>query len=136
MRLCYGLLLIILAACGSGTSSPANPPPPPPGPPPPPPPPPAPGTVSVTISDYQYTPDTIRISVGTPVRWTNQGTVSHTATADGGAFNSGTLGAPGVDGYGNSTPGATYDNTFTTAAAFASHGAVHPFMRRVVIVTP
>src|SRR2546426_11293717 len=95
MRLCYGLLLIILAACGSGTSSPANPPPPPPGPPPPPPPPPAPGTVSVTISDYQYTPDTIRISVSTPVRWTNDGAFTHTVTADGGALNSGNLRPPG-----------------------------------------
>jgi len=90
----------------------------------------------VTISDYQYTPDTIMIAVGTPVRWTNHGAVSHTATADSGAFNSGALGAPGTDGYGNPTPGATYDKTFTTAGTFAYHCAVHAFMHGVVVVTP
>jgi len=45
--------------------------------------------VFVTISDYQFSPDTITIAKNTPVRWTNDGTVSHTATADGGSFDSG-----------------------------------------------
>src|SRR5881396_438644 len=88
MRLCCGLLLASLVACGSSTGYGGNPPPPPPPPAPPPPP----GTVFVTISEYQFSPDTITIAKSTPVRWTNSGTVPHTATADNGSFDSGTLG--------------------------------------------
>jgi plastocyanin len=132
-RLCYGLLLGAVAACGGGNSYGTNPPPPPP---PGPPPPPAPGTVAVTISDNQYTPDTISIAVGTPVRWTNEGGSSHSVTADGGTFNSGTMSGPGNDGYGNPTAGATYTRTFSTQGTFAYHCSVHPTMHGAVIVTP
>jgi plastocyanin len=131
MRVYYGLLFGVLAACGSGNGYSTNPPP---GPPPPPPPP---GTVFVTISDFQYAPDTITIAAGTPVRWTNEGAVSHSATADGGSFNSGTLGPPGTDGYGNPTAGATYTRTFSTQGTFPYHCTVHPTtMHGAVIVTP
>ncbi len=114
MRLCCGLLLASLVACGSSTGYGGNPPPPPP----PPAPPPAPGTVFVTISEYQFSPDTITIAKSTPVRWTNSGTVSHTATADNGSFDSGTLDGTGTDPYGNPMQGGKYDHTFTTAGTF------------------
>ena len=130
MRLCYGLLLASIAACGSSTGYGSNPPSPPPAPPP------APGTVSVSISDYLFSPDTITIATNTPVRWTNGGTVSHTVTADGGSFDSGALGGTGTDPYGAPTQGGKYDHTFAAAGTFTYHCEVHPGMTGAVIVTP
>ena len=134
MRLCYSLLLASIAACGSSTSYGNNPPPPPP---PPPAPPPAPGTVFVTISDNQYSPDTITIAKNTPVRWSNSGSVSHTASADSGSFNSGTLGGTGTDPYGPPMQGGKYDHLFTTAGTFGYYCQFHGIaMHGVVIVNP
>ncbi|PYP40427.1 MAG: hypothetical protein DMD48_03425 [Gemmatimonadetes bacterium] len=132
MRLCCGLLLASLVACGSSTGYGGNPPPPPPPPAPPPPP----GTVFVTISEYQFSPDTITIAKSTPVRWTNSGTVPHTATADNGSFDSGTLGGTGTDPYGNPIQGDKYDHTFTTAGTFTYYCMFHAQMHGTVIVTP
>jgi plastocyanin len=130
MRLRYGLLLGVLAACGGGGYS-TNPPP---GPPPPPPPP---GTVFVTISDFQFAPDTVTIAIGIPVRWRNQGGTAHTATSDtGSAINSGSLGAPGTDPYGYPIAGETYTKTFSAAGTYPYHCAVHPAMQGTVVVTP
>lgn len=135
MRLCYGLLLVFLAACGSGTSSYNSSPPPPPGMPPGPPTP-APGTAIVTIADFQYTSDTITIAKGTPVRWNNDGPSGHSVTSDGGVFDSGTLAGPGTDAYGAPTPGAQYTRVFSTEGTFAYHCTRHLGMNGAVIVTP
>ena len=113
MRLCYSLLLASLAACGSSTSYSSPPPPPPPAPPP------APNTVFVTVSEFQFTPDTVRITAGIPVRWTNAGTLSHSVVSDtAGQFNSGTLSSAGVDRNGMPYAGSTYDRTFTSAGTY------------------
>ncbi len=131
MRLCYGLLLASLAACGSSTSYSSNPPPPPP-----PAPPPAPNTVFVTVSNFQFTPDTVRITAGIPVRWTNEGTVAHSVVSDtSGQFNSGTLSSGGVDQYGMPFAGSTYDRTFATAGTYPYHCSFHRQMKGVVIVS-
>ena len=137
MRLCYGLLLVFLAACGSSTSSYNSSPPPPPGPPGPPPPPPAPTTRGVTIADYSYAPDSILVSMGTPVQWTNEGSFPHTVTSDNGAFPSSVnLAGRGTDPYGNPTPGGTYTRTFSTAGTFPYHCGIHATMRGKVVVNP
>src|SRR5262245_16470835 len=133
MRLCYGLLLVFLAACGGSTSSYSSPPPAPPGAPPPPP---APGTVRVTVVDYSYAPDSILVSVGTPVLWTNEGSNTHRVTSDNGAFASLDLAGKGTDSYGNPTSGGTYTRTFSTAGAFPYHCGIHPTMTGKVVVNP
>jgi len=133
MRLCYRLLLVFLAACGTSTSSYNSSPPPPPGAPPPPP---APGTVAVSVADYSYAPDSILVAVGTPVRWTNEGTNVHRVTSDNGGFGSPDLAGTGTDSYGNPTPGGTYSRTFSTAGTFPYHCGVHPFMTGKVVVSP
>jgi plastocyanin len=125
MRLCYGLFLVFLAACGSGTSY-SSAPPPPPGPPPPPPPPPAPGTVAVTVEDYDFTPSSISIKVGTPVQWTNQGAMPHNVTSDNGVFASSNLSGTGTDPYGQPTAGGQYTRMFSTTGTFAYHCSIHP----------
>src|SRR5919201_4655133 len=54
------------------------------------------GDVQISIVDYAFNQADVSISPGDFVCWTNNGTVSHTATSDdsGATFNSGTL-APG-----------------------------------------
>jgi plastocyanin len=130
MRFGYGLFLTTIAACGSGMTSSS---PPPPAPPPPPPP--ALNTVFVTISEYQYAPDTITIMKGTPVRWTNQGTVSHSVISDSaGVFSSGSLSSGGVDTYGMPYAGMSWDRSFPTAGTYLYHCSFHANMHGVVIV--
>src|SRR2546429_9771796 len=38
--------------------------------------------VSVSMSDYRFTPDTVRIAAGTTVRWGNNGAAGHTPTSN------------------------------------------------------
>ena len=43
---------------------------------------PPPGTVFVSIRDTGYQPDTVTITVGKSVRWTNAGAAQHTVASD------------------------------------------------------
>lgn len=51
----------------------------------------------VSMQDFSFSPRTITMSAGGSVTFTNNGDASHTATADGGAFDTGTV-APGGSG--------------------------------------
>jgi plastocyanin len=136
MRLCYGLFLVFIAACGSGTSYSSPPPPPAAGPPPAPPPPPPPGTFSVNIQDYDYAPSSITITAGQSIRWTNTGAVLHSVTSDSvGAFSSAYLNGAGTDVYGQPTAGGTYTRKFSSAGTFPYHCGVHDYMKGTVVVT-
>ena len=63
------------------------------------------------------------VVVGDTVTWTNGDQISHTATADGGAFDTGTLG--------NGESGTA---TFAAAGSFPYHCTVHPTMTGTVVV--
>jgi len=92
--------------------------------------------VFVTVSNFQFTPDTVRITAGIPVRWTSEGTVAHSVVSDtSGQFNSGTLSSGGVDQYGMPFAGSTYDRTFATAGTYPYHCSFHRQMKGVVIVS-
>jgi plastocyanin len=102
----------IAAACGGSTPTSPNPPP---------------GTVSVAIQDFTFSPSTVTLKVGTTVRWTNNGPSAHTTTSDAGAWNSGTLSPPsGGGGYGGGSAGATFDFTFMQPGTFGYHCSIHP----------
>src|SRR5213592_5153662 len=80
------VVLVLAAACGgsgpTGSGGGNNPPP-------------GGQVVSVSMSDYRFTPDTVRIALGTTVRWSNGGAVDHTSTSNSaGGWNSGTLAPP------------------------------------------
>lgn len=137
MRIGYGLLLAFTAACGGGGDGYATSPPPgpPPGPPPAPPPAPAP-TLGVSIADYSYAPDTVRIKAGGSVRWRNNGPTTHSVVANGGEFNSGPLSGPVQDPTYGETAGETFVQMFTSAGTFTYHCGVHPGMLGAVVVTP
>ena len=80
----------------------------------------------VSIADFAFAPDSLRAQVGQRITWENQDTgVTHTVTADGGAFNSGDLAS-----------GKRFSFVFGAAGSFAYHCAIHRDMRGTVSVGP
>ncbi len=109
--------LAFSVACGSSSSSPTTATPPPAG---------GGGSAnsSVTIANFSFSPNPVTVSVGQSVAWANTDSVAHTATADGGSFNTGTI-----------APGATSAPvTMGTAGTFTYHCQIHPFMTATVNV--
>ena len=78
----------------------------------------------VRIVEFSFNPSSITVAAGNSITWTNAGTVSHTTTADSGAWNSGPL-----------RPGASFSQTFNTAGTFSYHCMIHPTMVGTVTVT-
>lgn len=85
------------------------------------------GQIAVSIHNFAFGPQSITVHVGTAVTWTNQDPqpTHHTATADGGAFSTGSL-APGQSGA----------FTFTKPGRYAYHCAIHNYMTGVIVVEP
>jgi plastocyanin len=80
-------------------------------------------STTVTIRDFEYAPPTVTIDVGDTVTWSNDGPTGHTATADGGSFDTGLL-ADGESG----------SHTFDQAGSFSYFCEPHPFMKGTVTV--
>lgn len=78
---------------------------------------------TVTMENLQFQPATVTVQVGDSVTWSNADAVPHTATADDGSFDTGTI-----------SGGASASHTFTTAGTFAYHCEVHPTMTGTVVV--
>jgi len=78
---------------------------------------------NVDITGFAFSPETLTISVGDTVIWTNKDSTTHTATADGGEFDSGNLGN-----------GDTFSYTFTTAGTFTYYCKIHTSMTATIIV--
>jgi plastocyanin len=87
-------------------------------------------TAHVSIVDFGYSPATITVTVGTTVTWTNTGTVIHSVTADGGAFDS----SPSCPTGPCINPGSAFSHVFATAGTFTYHCRVHSNMHGTVIV--
>jgi plastocyanin len=77
----------------------------------------------VTISDFAFHPGTTTVHVGDTISWTNEDAASHTATADDGSFDTGTL-----------ARGASGSHAFASAGTFAYHCTIHPSMHGTVTV--
>ena len=98
-------------ACGGSSNSPSTPTPTPTG-----------TVVSIVsgssnLTTTAYSPNPVNVSVGGTVTWTNNDNTAHTSTANGGAFDSGTI-----------APGASVSRTFPTAGSFPYHCTLHPGM--------
>jgi plastocyanin len=78
---------------------------------------------SVSIANFAFSPTSLTVKVGTKVSWTNNDSVTHTVTANQGAFNSGPL-----------TPGSTFSFTFTKAGTYSYHCNIHPSMLATIVV--
>ena len=84
-----------------------------------------PGTVFVAARDTFFTPDSVTIEAGLPVRWTNEGRVVHTVVAEDSAWASGPL-----------LHNWWVEVTFDSAGTYAYHCTEHPGMTGKVVVTP
>jgi glucose/arabinose dehydrogenase/plastocyanin len=81
-------------------------------------------TASVEIGDFFFEPDSIEVSPGATVVWTNLGEVAHTVTSDDQLFDSGTL-----------DPNETFEFTFTDPGTYGYFCTIHPQMTAEVVVT-
>jgi plastocyanin len=78
----------------------------------------------VSIANFAFDPPSLDISASTSVTWTNNDSTAHTATGDGGTFQSG-----------NIDPGQSFSFTFDTAGTFNYHCEIHPNMTATINVT-
>jgi len=78
---------------------------------------------SVTITNFAFSPQLIKVPPGTEVTWTNKDADAHTVTFD-------------ADGTGSQAfqNGESYRHRFTTAGTFSYHCSIHPYMVGEVIV--
>jgi len=79
---------------------------------------------AVTIKDFKFAPATLTVEHGAKVTVTNRDTTTHTATADGGAFDTGDL-----------DPGSSKTITLSKAGRYAYHCEIHSFMKGTVVVS-
>ena len=80
-------------------------------------------THTVSIVDFSFEPGQLTIAIGDTVTWTNDDGAAHTATATGGAFDSG-----------NIEPGDAFSFTFASAGEYAYLCTYHPEMTGTIIV--
>jgi plastocyanin len=78
---------------------------------------------TVQISNYSFSPARLTVKVGGTVTWTNQDSMSHSATADDNSFDTGLLGQ-----------GKSGTATFNKAGTYTYHCSVHPYMHGTIIV--
>jgi len=85
---------------------------------------PSPSSASATIQAGAFTPNSIDISIGSTVTWTNKDTAAHSVVADKGAFDSGAI-----------APGASFSYMFPAAGTVAYHDGTNPGMTGTVTVS-
>lgn len=76
---------------------------------------------SVEISGFAFNPDTITITKGSTVTWTNKDSAPHTISGSG--FESGSL-----------STGQAFSHTFDEAGTYDYSCSIHPSMKGKVIV--
>lgn len=112
----FGIALILLSAliltgCGGSTTSPTPTQTP------------VSGQASVNMSGLAFIPQTLRVTAGTTVTWTNNDSSTHTVTSNTGLFESG-----------NMAKGATFSQTFNQKGTFDYYCKIHPSMIGKIIV--
>ena len=80
-------------------------------------------SVKVEIVDFAYDPEPARVATGGKVTWQNMDAAPHTATADDGSFDTGTL-----------EEGKLGSESFKKAGTYAYFCEIHPDMRGSVEV--
>jgi plastocyanin len=82
---------------------------------------PAPQSASVTIQNFAFDPQVVKIAAGGSVTWTNQDSTTHTVTFSDSSQNIG--------------HGASVTKTFATPGTYAYSCTIHPSMTGTVEVT-
>lgn len=75
------------------------------------------------VVDFAYRPTPLTVSAGTRVVFSNQGRTAHTATQNGGGFDTGRI-----------RPGKAASVTFKRRGTFLFHCTIHPFMHGRIVV--
>jgi len=78
---------------------------------------------AVAIAGFAFSPKDVTVTVGDTITWTNSDATAHTATADDGSFDTGTIGSNG-----------TGTATFSTAGSFPYHCKIHSSMTGTITV--
>ena len=78
---------------------------------------------AVQIADFAFDPAALTIAAGSTVTWSNGDTAQHTATADDGSWDTGSI-----------ANGASASQAFPDAGTFAYHCAIHPAMTGTITV--
>ena len=81
------------------------------------------GSDAVTIQNFKFGPASLTVKAGAKVTVTNSDRTTHTATADGGAFDTGDL-----------DPGASKTITLSKAGTYPYHCQIHSFMKGTIVV--
>ncbi len=84
---------------------------------------PAPAPNEIEISGFAFVPDTVSVTIGTTVTWTNQDSVPYTVTSETGLFDSGNL-----------ARNSSFNYSFADRDTFSYYCAIHPRMRGKVSV--
>lgn len=85
------------------------------------------GEVAVTISDFKYQPQTLKVKKGSIVTWTNQDDVAHDVVSDSDSPKRG-LASELL------SKGESYSFTFTEVGTYTYHCRPHPYMTGTVEV--
>lgn len=80
-------------------------------------------SASVDIVDFTFGPGSVTITAGGTVTWTNSDSAPHTATGDGGSFDTGTIDS-----------GGSASITFDTPGTYSYICSIHPDMTGTVVV--
>lgn len=78
---------------------------------------------TIVIENLTFTPNTVTISAGSTVTWTNNDPMSHSVIGDNGGPKSTTL-----------SNGQSYSYTFNTPGTYTYHCGIHPSMKGTVVV--
>ena len=81
-------------------------------------------TDAVGIKNFAFSPATITVKAGSTVVWTNDDSIQHDITFDGGGIASSAL-----------NHNDTFSHTFPAAGTYHYICSIHPFMHGTVIVT-
>ncbi len=80
-------------------------------------------SASVTMGDFFFSSASVTVAVGDTVTWHNTGQAPHTATADDGSFDTGTV-----------NPGGSGSHTFNSPGTFSYICTIHPNMKGTIRV--
>jgi len=80
------------------------------------------GSKTVTVSNFEFTPKTLRVDKGTRVVFSNSSGTTHTAT-DKGIFDTGRI-----------KGGKSVAVSFQQKGTFSYHCKIHPFMHGKIVV--
>ncbi|HZO05709.1 MAG TPA: cupredoxin domain-containing protein [Solirubrobacterales bacterium] len=81
------------------------------------------GSKKVGIVNFAFKPGTLTVGKGTKVEFENESNTAHTATRNGGGFNSGRI-----------RPGNQFSVRFNRTGTFRYHCTIHPEMRGKIVV--